>query len=218
MDGNQPDFAVNKLFIVTPCHDGMYHANYVEGLEASTQSPHYCGSFRSELESDIGRHRSKMGSLIVTDPRFANSKHVLWVDADIGWSRAHFDRMASLPDDLHIVAGVYVKKDDSFEIVARGRGEETYPGIPDIVKRTGVGFGFVRTSMEVLKALYHARGVKTRHEWRPMIMGAFLETEDGVGYESEDYAFCIKAKQLGFDTWLDRSIRLTHRGFKSYRA
>lgn len=37
-------------------------------------------------------------------------------------------------------------------------------------------------------------------------------------YESEDYAFCLDAGALSYKCWLDRCIRLTHRGFTLYKA
>lgn len=42
-----------------------------------------------------------------------------------------------------------------------------------------------------------------------------LITEEGE-YLSEDFAFCERAKDLGFDTWLHTGIKLRHEGTRSY--
>ncbi len=40
--------------------------------------------------------------------------------------------------------------------------------------------------------------------------------EDGHIYLSEDWAFCQRARDAGFDCWLDPSIRLGHMGQTMY--
>jgi hypothetical protein len=92
-----------KLSILTPCHDGMYHTNYDDLVAASYKLGFT--RFKSETDSDIHRHRSKMISQWLFDDRFKDDWGVLWIDADIGGPPGAIERMASLPTDIHIASG-----------------------------------------------------------------------------------------------------------------
>lgn len=204
-----------KLTILTPCHDGMYHTNYNDLLLGAASLN--LSLFKSEYESDIHRHRSKMVSQWLHDKRFASDWGILWVDADIGGPQGVVERIASLPADMHIVSGVYCKKNGSNEPVARGITEDRHPIDPNIVKAELVPTGFCRVSRECLQAVYDSKEVQgSRDKWRLVYQGGIKCSSLGWGYETEDYAFCLDAAALGFTSWLDRSIRLTHRGHKQF--
>ena len=209
-----------KLTILTPCHDGMYHTNYNDLLLGAATLGFNVFSFnlfKSEYESDIHRHRSKMVSQWLYDKRFVRDAGILWIDADIGGPEGVVQRIASLPDDMHILSGSYFKKNGSNQIVARGITEERHPIDPNIVKAELVPTGFCRVSRKCLQAVYDSKKVEgCRDWWRLVYQGGLKKSSLGLGYESEDYAFCLDAAELGFTSWLDRSIRLTHRGHKLY--
>lgn len=210
--------SVGPLAFLTPCHDGMYHSNYTDLLYTAGVS-HAFRRFKSEYESDIARHRSKMASYFLGSPKLADCWGILTVDADIGGHPSVLDRIRSIPPDVHIVSGVYVKKDGSVSPVVRGLTEERHPGDPDIVKAECVPTGFTRVSRECLQAVYDSKAVPgCRDNWRLVYHARIMASSAGLGYETEDYAFCLDAAALGFTTWIDRSIRLTHRGAKEYRA
>jgi hypothetical protein len=42
----------------------------------------------------------------------------------------------------------------------------------------------------------------------------FLVTDEG--YMGEDFLFCDRARELGFDVWIDPSISLGHMGVQEY--
>jgi len=204
-----------KLTILTPCHDGMYHTNYND-LLLGAASLNF-SLFKSEYESDIHRHRSKMVSQWLYDKRFASDWGILWIDADIGGPQGVVERMASLPVDMHIVSGVYPKKNGSGELVFRGITEDRHPCDPNIVKAEMVPTGFCRVSRKCLQDVYDSKEIKgSRDKWRLVYQGGNRVSSLGLGYETEDYAFCLDAATLGYTSWLDRSIRLTHRGHKQF--
>lgn len=205
-----------KLAFTTPCHDGMYHSNYCDLREAAAHKRSF-KLVKSEYESDIVRHRSKVASHFLLSPSLADCWGMLWVDADIGGDPQLLDRMRTMPSDIHIVSGVYPKKDGSPLPVVRGITEKRHPLCADIVEAECVPTGFTRVSRECLQAVYDSKEVKgCRDPWRLVYQARILESSLGLGYETEDYAFCLDAAKLGFKTWIDRSIRLTHRGAKEY--
>ena len=208
------------IALLTPCHDGMYHSNYCDLLTHAAGKKNFI-LMKSEYESCIARHRSKMASTFLTDPRFKDCVGYITLDADIG-AKADprvLDRLASLPWDIDIVSGVYVKKDGSGEPVFRGLTEDRHHLDPNIVRCEAVPTGFTRFSRRVVQAVYDLKHVPNcRHEWRMVYDARIMMSSLGLGYESEDYAFCLDAATLGYKTWLDRAIRLGHRGFTTFYA
>lgn len=203
-----------KLPIVTVCHDGMYHSNYVDGLIAS-QGTHYWGGLcKSEMESDVVRHRSKLICQVLQEARLAWATHFLLVDADIGWTASQFERFATLDPELEVLGGCYVKKTDTVhQVVCRTDGDKQieYAADKDIVTVDRIGFGFIRISRRVLEKAAND-GRKTRASWSVVFPTGFVNDT----YESEDYMFCHNVIAGAGRVWMDRSTRVTHRGFKTY--
>lgn len=209
------------LTLCTPCHDGMYHTNYCEWLVALGSKGGW-GLLKSEYESDIVRHRSRLASQWLTDPKFAKATHLLFIDADVGpgaqGPSVYLDRMARHPDDMDVVAGVYVKKDGNQVPLFRGLTETRHPSDPNIVEAEAVPTGFTRYSRRVLQAVYDSKRHEHWNDWRLVYHARIMQSSIGWRYESEDYAFCLDARALGHKVWLDRAIRLTHRGHRAYAA
>jgi hypothetical protein len=112
-----------------------------------------------------------------------------------------------------------VKKNGRPDPVVRGLTERRYLGIPDVVEAECVPNGFMRVSRRAMQAVYDSKEIPgCRDPWRLVHHARVMESSLGLGYETEDYAFCLDAAKLGFKTWIDRAIRLSHRGFKEYRT
>lgn len=206
---------MNRLPIITPCHDGLFHSNYVMGLAQAMRSQSFLGYMPMSLESHVDRARSRLACLALDTAEFGPATHFLWVDADIGFNAADFERIASLPSDLHIVGGTYLKKGGDNAPVYRGPMGNEYAGDRDIVQVPGIGFGFCRVSRVVLEALRY-RMPATSGGWQPIFKSGFY---NGQEWLSEDYYFCAQALlEHGYATYLDRRIRLTHRGNQEVSA
>jgi hypothetical protein len=54
----------------------------------------------------------------------------------------------------------------------------------------------------------------TRSDRTLTAMFDFQVTEEG--YMGEDFLFCDRARELGFDVWIDPSISLGHMGVQEY--
>jgi len=125
---------------------------------------------------------------------FADHDHdvTFWIDSDMVWTPE--DVLALLRNNSPIVSGLY----------ANGRGEPNAyiergvrvdPEGP-LVSVYGVGFGFIKIDREVYE--------KVPYPWF-----CLLPSEAG-GTDSEDISFCRKAREAGYNIWLDRSVVVGH--------
>ncbi|HXA31489.1 MAG TPA: hypothetical protein VNV87_04450 [Acidimicrobiales bacterium] len=142
--------------------------------------------------------------------QFPDFTHILWVDGDIIAPNDSLDRL--LAHDRDIVGGLYHKKGPPFEPVAydfaideRGNAHSIYEDTSKIdlatdqlVQVGGLGLGLTLIRREVFDAVAEK-----------MLPGVWFQTTLTYG---EDVWFFHWANGLGFDAWLDTSIRCRHVG------
>ena len=135
---------------------------------------------------------------------------ILYADSDMIFNKE--DLMRLLAHNVGICSGLYVRRDESGEnvayskIITRRRIPYREPKL--IVDSTSsgfgpvsaCGFGFCLIKCSVLKCMYK-------------YYKSLFEPFKGVG---EDIAFCIRAKRIGFKTFIDRDVKLGHVGEKVY--
>jgi len=135
---------------------------------------------------------------------------ILYADSDMIFNKE--DLMRLLAHNVGICSGLYVRRDGSGEnvayskIITRRRIPYREPKL--IVDSTSsgfgpvsaCGFGFCLVKCSVLKCMYK-------------YYKSLFEPFKGVG---EDIAFCIRAKRVGFKTFIDRDVKLGHVGEKVY--
>lgn len=135
---------------------------------------------------------------------------ILYADSDMIFNKE--DLMRLLAHNVGICSGLYVRRDGSGEnvayskIITRRRFPYREPKL--IVDSTSSGFGPVRAcgfgfcliKCSVLKCMYK-------------YYKSLFEPFKGVG---EDIAFCIRAKRIGFKTFIDRDVKLGHVGEKVF--
>lgn len=133
---------------------------------------------------------------------------IFWIDSDISWTPNQF--MQLYDSDKDVVSGAYLLTNG--QVVAyRAMMSEPYSyaellGKDDVVKVTGVGFGFVAIKQGVFEKLK-----------RPWFQSAQIamqnpETKEAVPFVvmGEDMSFCLHAMQAGFDIWLDMGVKVNH--------
>lgn len=134
-------------------------------------------------------------------------------------------RLMSHPDNIPIVGSLYFgRNEDGMAQCHKGKNEAgantkfrngTYKGlVPD----NWVGTGLMRINREVFVAMAKAidegkwgddlkpRGTKGRY-------GFFTPLKVGVG---EDVSFCLRAKELGFQSYVDAGLVCLHAGDRLY--
>ena len=134
---------------------------------------------------------------------------IFWIDSDISWTVENFEKL--LLSELDIVSGLYA---------VGGAGQVSAMnlelGTPRIMDKIafmmsdspvevdGVGFGFVAMKKGVFE--------KVPRPWFeilkvPVPTRALSLPEINA---SEDFSFCMKAKNAGFQIWVDPSVRVGH--------
>ena len=156
---------------------------------------------------------SRARSCVVSDwYRHTNDDVFLMLDDDIlfePWQARRLVELCRWDKRYPIIAAAYVKADlkaPALEFlpgttVTFGPGQE-----PQEIRSAATGFMAVRR--EVIEALIETMPLCDPAEWNfwPMFMPYVVDHE----YLSEDYAFCERARKLGFKIFVDPSIRIEH--------
>jgi hypothetical protein len=191
-------------------------------------------------DSLITRARNSLVALALDKP---DTTHLMFVDADIGFSHEQVGRMIRF--DRDIVAGMYPLKIVHYDApihahVARGEGLDTaqlrYVGAPQDEDRRRESDGFVtadfagtgfmlikRAALERMQEGYpETRYVATHDRARPnrsqnqyALFDCMIDPDTG-DYLSEDYTFCRRWRALGGDVWLDTRSKLMHVGPREF--
>lgn len=126
-------------------------------------------------------------------------------------------------DNLDIAGATYIVKTDKNPFITAkpfpGQVIRFADGSPMVEVRTlGTGFMAMRkwvlSTMAQTLPLCHPKTLSFYPFFQPY--PAKLEEDGDWLYLSEDWAFCNRARDLGFKIWLDPSVRLKHTGSYTY--
>ena len=145
----------------------------------------------------------------------------MWIDADTEFHPDAIDQLRAHHRPL--VAGICAQKGK------RAIACHILPGTPKMVFGKGgglvellyAGTGFMHIRREVYLAIQAKLGLPVCNERFGSPMIPFFQPmlhpiEDGHWYLAEDFAFCQRARQAGFQILGDTSIRLWHVGNYAY--
>lgn len=142
----------------------------------------------------------------------------LMVDHDIGWEAGDLEHITRVCLDLKgVIGGVFPKRGFSQGVPIRFGQYGNYD-VPDdrVVECQAVATGFIAIHRDVLVAMAETLPM-TMHGWRPFFATEVHERSDGEHeYESEDFAFCRRARELGFQVFADLRPQLSHHGSYLY--
>ena len=133
--------------------------------------------------------------------------YVMWFDSDMVFEPDTLIRLLKRveEEDAHIVSGIYFRRSapytpvafDTFDIVDDKAQFTDYKGeLTGLHKVGGVGFGCVLVDAQVIFDCFSKYGT----------------CFSPIGQVGEDLSFCWRAKQLGYDTYLDCDIKCGHVG------
>ena len=153
---------------------------------------------------------------LTNDP---NWTHILWIDADLRFKPEYIHSMVI--DDKDIIGGFYPKKGLPIDFASSPApgGEDTENLFETIYVATG--FMLVKRAViekmvehyrEELKFFYQGTDGAV-HLFHPIID---RESEDL--FLTEDYAFCKRARELGFRCYMSKRFELPHIGVMEYSA
>ena len=233
------------VVVGTPCFGGMLSQAFVQSSYELIDYALVHG-FDLDIvllgnEALIPRGRSTIVSEFLRRPK---ATHLLFIDADIKFQPEHVHRLLKADKDL--VAGLYPLKVLDWDGAATQPREnlETledlalrYVGDPcptgeaewdgPFVTGNYAGTGFMMMKRSLVERMIEAypelcySGIQSypRFNAAPAtqfaLFDCMIEPKTKV-YLSEDYAFCLRWRQLGGKIWLDTEGRLTHVGHHAY--
>lgn len=132
---------------------------------------------------------------------------IVWIDSDIAWTPEQFMRLYE--SDLHIVSGAYMLENGEVTAYPKRLGPpldcRDVVNMTEPVKVHGVGFGFLAVKTGIFEQLS-----------RPWFQSVEVTMTGDDGHEytfpimGEDISWCERVARLGYDVWLDPTVRVTH--------
>jgi len=219
LDPNDPGLVPPHIIFLMPCYGGnitaaCFHsflnfASYAEenGIEWTVFTHTHC--------SLISLGRSIMLSQVVQDLK--DWTHVMWVDSDIQWQPD--DIMKLLAEDKDIIGGYYPCKTFPIQQASAIKPQSDSIETDSLVETTYVATGFMLIKRHVCEAMhehfmpelkfYYAS--KTHRDRRYVdLFAPIIDKDKNDLYLTEDYAFCERAKEIGFSCWMSKRVQLGH--------
>jgi glycosyltransferase involved in cell wall biosynthesis len=210
-----------SLMIALPCHGGIVSEKTTMSLFnlgkllARNNIPH--GLLTQANSSLITQGRSKIANFFINN---TEHEYLFFLDSDIGFHPE--DVLKLISHQVDIVSGAYPMKTIPVRYCINIQQPEERKG--DLIKITGNGMGFVLVHRNVLlKMAQNFPELKytppTDNSNFPLTQNEinnsyhyFMEHKENNAFMSEDKSFFYRARMLGYDIWLDTSIRLQHIG------
>lgn len=165
------------------------------------------------------RARNRAAAFFLTNPVCADCDYLLFIDGDILFGEEHIKMLQE--SQYPITAGIYCKKEKGIAPCLNtlpGRTEFQCGGYLEIAR---AGTGFLRIHRSVFDAMRNQSAGGSGYAPKYVNHGSdewdFFPT--GVWnneYLSEDWAFCDRARSLGYKIMLDTRIQLRHEGAAIY--
>jgi hypothetical protein len=219
------DLAGKSIFIALPAYDFKVSLKLAISLARFTQVSGQHG-ITVQIGSICGCSVvSRARNLLVQDLLESDCDYLLFIDSDINFEPEHILRLMAWGSDPKkgIVAGVprtrsenkvYIADldyDENHELTMNGMG--LVRG-----KRVATAFMLVRREVFVDMAAAHPEWVYKDHRSDRMIPCLFDFQLTDEGYMGEDFLFCDRARELGFEVWIDPTITLGHMGVQEYEG
>lgn len=206
-----------NVVICTPGHSMMN--GYVDSLLKTTQvfnergitwgwSSHYASIVHDarEMTANGGKQQNIKDSRPFQG-RFTYDK-LFWIDSDIAWEPEDFIKLYE--SDKDVVTGAYLLATGEVvaypELFGRAFTIDEVKAMTEPRKIDACGFGFLAVKQGVFE--------KIQRPWFQSTEGVWTVPDSGEKFHfniiGEDIAWCKKVTDLGFDIWLDPSVRVLH--------
>lgn len=219
LDPNDPNLTPPYILFLLPCYGGQItEACFYSFLKfakyAEANGIDYLVATHTH-SSLISLGRSIMLSQAVQDA--SEWTHVMWIDADIEWEPEHI--MMLIAEDKDIIGGNYPCK--TYPLV-RTSGNKPVDGGEEtstIVETYYVATGFMMIKRHVCEQMmeHYEPELKFRYPTRVHrdkkfvdLFAPIIEQDKDDLYLTEDYAFCKRAKDLGFRIYVSKRFTLGH--------
>lgn len=199
-----------QVLILLPVMRNMEDRTWQNVLETIKLSDYKIGYYTRIGDGLISRVRNELGRLFLEKKEY---DYLMWIDSDIAWEpkTKPIDRLIESKKD--IICGIYPVRDITLrpairtfeiqELLDKKQFTNQKAVIPfdQVFEIIYASAGFLLLSRKCVKAVYQ----KHKFPFQP------IEGKNGE-YLSEDWAFCHRAREMGYKVWADSSIKLGHIG------
>jgi len=217
------DLAGRSLFVALPAYDFKVSLKLAVSLARLAQAAPQHG-----IDIQIG---SVCGCSVVSRARnllskdFLESKctDLIFIDSDINFEPEDVLRLMAWTSEPKkgIVAGVpRVRGEERVYITALDYDENnelTMNGM-GLVRAKRVATAFMMVRRDVFETLVEAHPEWTYYDKKTdrMLPALFDFKLTEEGYMGEDFLFCDRSREVGFEVWIDPTIKLGHMGVQEY--
>lgn len=222
--GQMPEAQISisgmKIAVLTPAHHNAVCTQFLQSWTDTLITLAQHGAPWPALvtlpgESMIMRARNTLtwAFLNTTDCDYA-----LFVDADMGWSGSDVARLMALAKTgKPIIGAAGPRKKEPTTFCARLVGPEVqFDPETGCVRATELGTGFLLIHRSVFQRMIGANPHLEYDDDGRKVHALFDSSIVGGKLFSEDYTFMHRARECGFEIWVDPSIHLLHIGDKVY--
>ena len=219
------DLAGKSIFIALPAYDFKVSLKLAISLARFTQVAGKHG-ISVHMGSICGCSVvSRARNLLVKDMIDSDATDLLFIDSDINFEPDDIFRLMAWGADPKkgIVAGVPRTRSENKVYIADldydENGELTMNGM-GLVRGKRVATAFMLIRREVFEQMMaaHPEWVYKDQRSDRMIPCLFDFKLTEEGYMGEDFLFCDRARELGFEVWIDPTIKLGHMGVQEYEG
>jgi len=206
-----------KIHFCMPCYGGqLFEQNFMSFIKWANTARQLGLDWTIETmtnESLISRARNTLCAKFLNT---ADSTHLMFIDADIGFEPWHI--LAMLNHDKDVIGGLYPMKTLPVKWVVNGfpGAQEGADGLQEVSK-TGTGFMLIKR--HVFEKMNSHPAVKPFNNdiGLPAELNQYMKTYFDTAvrenrYYSEDWTFCENWRDLGGQVWVDKRVLLRHTG------
>jgi len=218
------DLTGKKLFVALPAYDFKVSLKLAVSLAQLSRT-----TLQHGIDLQIGSICgcsvvSRARNLLVRDFLKSDCTDLLFIDSDINFDADDAMRLLcwSLDPNKGIVAGVpRTRAVDKVYIATLDHDAEdnslTMNG-HGLVRAQRVATAFMLVQRSVFENLVGAHPEWVYHDPKlnVMLSAVFDFKVAPEGYIGEDFLFCDRAREAGFEVWVDPSIKLGHMGVQEY--
>jgi hypothetical protein len=219
------DLAGRKVFIALPAYDFKVSLKLAISLARFSQEAPKHG-IGIQIGSICGCSVvSRARNLLAKDMLESDCTDLMFIDSDINFQPEDIFRLLAWTSDPKkgIVAGVpRTRKSEKVYIATLdfdGNNELTMNGM-GLVRAKRVATAFMMVRREVFEKMVEAHPEWNYYDDRSdrMLNAMFDFQVTDEGYIGEDFLFCDRTRELGFEVWVDPTISLGHMGVQEYEG
>jgi hypothetical protein len=216
-----------QIYLALPCYGAQMTRPFVSGLLESMLCSDVIG-YIDFLDNDslVCRARNKLAAQFLA----SEFEWLMFIDVDLAFTPEQLIRiwLHAIKEKRKIVGGLYAMKKISPQFVANWLPGEA-PDATGAVKVSELGTGFLLIHRSVFETMREKMPEiaftpdalpGTSHQpigWDFFAVGPYADKTSGTTrYLSEDWMFCRRARDLGFDIWADTFVQISHIGVMSF--